>query len=134
MAKAPNIRRLLVEDFPGQSDWIDKLLQPINQISVTLSTALNKGLSLRDNSGVGYLELTVDTSNPSTYPIIIKHGMSSIWGLTLVYAFDTGNNPPPIQGLNAVWEDLGDGRLSISRLPGLTEGRTYNLRFLALPR
>ncbi len=134
MAKAPNIRRLLVEDFPDQSDWIDKLLQPINQLSVTVQTALNKGISLKDNAGVGYLEVTLDTSQPSAFPLVMRHGLTSAWGLQLVYVVDTGNNPPALPALTALWEDLGDGRLKVTNIPGLVAGRTYNLRFLVLPR
>lgn len=134
MAKAPNIKRLLVEDFPGQSEWIDKLLQPLNQLSVTVQTALNRGLSLKDNLGVSQLEVTLDTSQPSAFPLVLRHGAASVFGLQLVYAFDTGNNPPALPAVTAHWEDLGDGRLKITNIAGLVAGRTYNLRFLVLPR
>lgn len=134
MAKAPNIKRLLVEDFPSQSDWIDKLLQPINQLSVTVATALNRGLSLSDNLGVALLEVTLDTSQPSAFPLVLRHNAGAVFGLQLVYVADTGNNPPALPAVMALWEDLGDGRLSISNIPGLVAGRTYNLRFLVLPR
>lgn len=135
MAKAPNIRRLLVEDFPEQSEWIDKLLQPVNQLSVTLSTVLNRGLSLKDNVGLGMLEVTLDTSVPTAFPLVMRHGLSSgVFGLQLVYVADTGNNPPTLPAVTALWEDLGDGRVQINNIPGLVAGRTYNLRFLAFPR
>lgn len=134
MAKAPNIRRLLVEDFPDQSEWIGKLLQPINQLSVTLASVLNGGLSLQDNVGVSYLEVTLDTSIPTAFPLVMRHGLASVFGLQLVYVVDTGNNPPVLPAVTAHWEDLGDGRVQINNIAGLVAGRTYNLRFLVLPR
>ncbi len=134
MAKAPNIRRLLVEDFPDQADWIEKLLQPLNQLSITVQTALNKGISLRDNAGVGYLEVTLNTAEKSAFPLVMRHGLSSAWGLQLVYVADTGNDPPELPALTALWEDLGDGRVQVNNIPGLVTGRTYNLRFLVIPR
>lgn len=134
MAKAPNIRRLLVEDFPDQADWIEKLLQPLNQLSITVQTALNRGISLRDNAGVGYLEVTLNTAEQSAFPLVMRHGLPSAWGLQLVYVADTGNDPPALPALTALWEDLGDGRVQVNNIPGLVTGRTYNLRFLVIPR
>lgn len=134
MAKAPNIKRLLVEDFPEQSDWIENLILPINQLSVTIATALNRGLTLRDNIQIGYIELSIDLSQPSLLPLQVKHGLTSVWGLQMVYAFCVSGDQSLIRDTSVVWEDLGDGRLLINALPGLTLGQRYNLRFLALPR
>lgn len=134
MAKAPNIKRLLTEDFPDQAEWIEKLLLPINQLSVTISTAFNRGLTLRDNLQVGQLELFVDLSQPSALPLQVKHGLSSIWGLQMVYAYCTSGDQSLIKGTSVVWEDKGDGSLLITALPDLTTGQKYNLRLLALPR
>jgi len=134
VAKAPNIKRLLLEDFPEQSDWIEKLILTINQLSVTIATALNRGLTLRDNLQVGYIELSIDLSQPTMLPLQVKHGLASVWGLQMVYAFCSSGDQTLIRDTSVVWEDLGDGRLLINALPGLTLGQKYNLRFLALPR
>jgi len=134
VAKAPNIKRLIVEDFPDQSEWIETLLMPINQLSVTLSTAFNRGLTLRDNLQVGQIELSVDMSMPSALPLKVKHGLPSVWGFQMVYAFCSSGDQSLIKDTSVVWEDLGDGSLQINALPGLTLGQKYNLRFLALPR
>lgn len=134
MAKAPNIKRLLTEDFADQAEWIEKLLLPINQLSVTISTAFNRGLTLRDNLQVGQLELSVDLSEPAALPMQVRHGLPSIWGFQMVYAYCTSGDQSLVRGTSVVWEDKGDGNLLITALPDLTTGQKYNLRFLALPR
>ena len=48
MAAVPSIRRLLLEDFPDQAEWIEKLLQPVNQYMEQSAAAL-RALTINDN-------------------------------------------------------------------------------------
>jgi len=49
MSKLPQIRRLLVEDFMDQKDWISKLFTPLNTFMESVASILSKGVSIKDN-------------------------------------------------------------------------------------
>lgn len=50
MAILPQIRRLLIDDFASQKSWIEPLLLVENSFAEAVVNALNKRLSLRDNT------------------------------------------------------------------------------------
>jgi hypothetical protein len=69
MARLPNIKRLLTEDFREQNTWIGKLLQPLNQFMESVTTAFNKGLTVTENldaqvASVTLTEGRVDADTP----------------------------------------------------------------------
>jgi len=49
MSKLPAVRRLLIEDFIDQKDWIGNLFSPLNVFMDGTVSSLNKGISIRDN-------------------------------------------------------------------------------------
>lgn len=49
MSKLPPVRRLLIEDFMDQKDWIGNLFTPINVFMDGVLGCLSKGISIRDN-------------------------------------------------------------------------------------
>jgi len=67
MASLPQLRRLLVEQFPGQKAWIGSLFTVLNAFMEAVVGALNKSLTIVDNmSGdVKYVTLS-NVPTPST--------------------------------------------------------------------
>ena len=49
MAKIQGTSRLLVNEFPGQKDWIGRLFDPLNQSLDSLFGALRGKLTYQDN-------------------------------------------------------------------------------------
>jgi hypothetical protein len=61
----PSIRRLRPEDFPDQSDWIDMLLQPLNQFMDTIWRNIDKNLTLAQNLQAEIRTVQVDSTSPA---------------------------------------------------------------------
>jgi hypothetical protein len=59
MAQLPQIKRLLVEDFPDQQEWIGKLLIVLNDFMQATSNALDKNLTITDNFNQQVKTLTI---------------------------------------------------------------------------
>lgn len=74
MAKIPPASRLVTEDYPDQSSWIDKLLVPINTYFERNSAALNQGLTINDNFAGRILTVELDGNFPVrvTWPLRSK--------------------------------------------------------------
>lgn len=49
MARIPPLARLQLEDFPKQTEWIGRLLEPLNSFFERVTSALNKSLTITDN-------------------------------------------------------------------------------------
>jgi hypothetical protein len=60
MSELPQIRRLLVEDFLEQKDWISKLFIPLNNFMDGTFSALNRGVSLRQNMAADIKVVTLN--------------------------------------------------------------------------
>lgn len=64
MAKQPRFTRLLTDDFKDQSEWIGRLLDPINNYMEQNNAALNKALTLADNMAAALLTIELDGQFP----------------------------------------------------------------------
>jgi hypothetical protein len=60
MSELPQIRRLLVEDFLEQKEWISKLFIPLNTFMDGTFTALNRGITLRQNMAADIKVVTLN--------------------------------------------------------------------------
>lgn len=60
MSELPQIRRLLVEDFMEQKEWISKLFIPLNNFMDGTFGALNRGITLRQNMAADIKVVTVN--------------------------------------------------------------------------
>ncbi len=78
MTALPPIRRLLVDDFPTQKNWIGPLLLTFNSFTEAVVNSLSAGLSLIDNttSDVKTVQLanipTPTTTGGATGPTVLK--------------------------------------------------------------
>ena len=69
MSQLPQIRRLLVEDFMEQKDWISKLFTPLNSFMEGTVGVLTKGVSLVDNCTADLQTITISTVPTVAVPI-----------------------------------------------------------------
>lgn len=60
MSELPQIRRLLVEDFLEQKNWISKLFIPLNSFMDSIFTCFNRGITIRQNMAADIKVVTLD--------------------------------------------------------------------------
>jgi len=73
MARLPQSRKLLVEDFPNQP-WIAPLLSAVNQFMDDVRSTLNQGLTVDDNMLGKMITVELDGQFPKriTWPFVKK--------------------------------------------------------------
>ena len=65
MASIPPLRRISAEDFVDQAEWIGKLIQPLNDHMERVTNALNKGLTLEENTASKIIDVKLDGQMPA---------------------------------------------------------------------
>jgi len=77
MSQLPQIRRLLVEDFMEQKDWISKLFTPLNSFMEGTVGVLTKGVSLVDNCAADIQKVTLSVVPTVKIPIALRWDLST---------------------------------------------------------
>lgn len=127
MAKLPPISRFLREDFPGQ-DWIDRLLQPLNQFMGTVYSALNKNLSLSENCRCEIKEISITSNGSGVATSSFAWNLNSIPTDCWVSRIISG---APSSGIGIVWNYDGTS-INITAFYGLANNTAYKLRIIAM--
>lgn len=78
MGVLPKTRTLVREDFPGQEDWIDRLLQPLNNFMSDVVSLNNRNLTFSQNfdAQLKSLQLTIP---PNT--VSLQNSWTAVSGL-----------------------------------------------------
>jgi hypothetical protein len=84
MSKLPQMRRLLVEDFLDQKEWIGNLFTPLNVFMDGVVASLTNGISVRDNCA-GDIVTLVTTRVPTVADPIIVGWNQKFGSPTAVY-------------------------------------------------
>jgi hypothetical protein len=75
MAKLTAIKRFILEDFPAEPrKWLIKLIAPLNQFLDQTLTALQGGLTIRDNFKATTYQLSVSANQ--AYPMRLSYGLN----------------------------------------------------------
>jgi hypothetical protein len=122
MAKIPPLQRLQAQDFPKQSDWIDKLLSPINSFFEKTVTNLNKNLTIADNFLGDFKTVELD----GVWPVKLAWGLSARPISVLVgnvYRSD-GNSFTLSTAVQVQWQFNQSGDLQIDGITGITPSST----------
>ena len=133
MTKLPSIKRLAVEDFAGQKDWIGKLFAPINQFFESIASALNGGLTFADNMSAVVRSISVPNGSAS-FPLYFSWGKKvKPIGLWVVNARETsGTHTNFSSAISADWEYTTDGLVKINAFPGLPTSTGYTVTVVAI--
>jgi len=133
MAKLPPINRIVKEDFQDEP-WAEKLLWPINRFMESVSSALNKNLTLQDNlqGQVKQLNFTTQAVVADTFPLFFTpttpNRATDLW-ITSLRRVD---NLVITDAATADWGIASDGQISINYISGLVASTSYIVRFSLL--
>jgi hypothetical protein len=129
MADLPRIKRFLLEDFASQKEWIGPLFESLNQILDTLYSALNKGLTFRENvrSVVKTLEFT---QRSNTYPLKFPWGIRGGGPTALLVVRVVYNSVAPTTTVGCDWTYDGES-IVINSFFGLTTAEKYKITVIA---
>lgn len=82
MAKLPQIKRLVTEDFMDQKSWISRLFMPLNTFMESVITAFNRNLTLTENLSADIKTVLFTTVPTGTSPVnvawTLKHAPVAI--------------------------------------------------------
>ncbi len=123
MSKLPQVKRLFVEDFLDQKEWIGNLFTPLNGFIDGVMLCLNKGISVRDNCSGDIIKqpvLKVPTeASPLTVPWESKLGSPIAVMVGDVRRVD-GNSFVLTEAVGIQWKYDGKGGILVTNLIGIT--------------
>lgn len=136
--KLPPIRRLAVEDFPDQKQWIGRLLTPLNSILQSLSVGIQHNITFQDNIASQLITLTftnnsseLGTANPQKFLVTLQSKPTQI---IVGQAQDVSNAPQSLAGaVFPTWAyQSSSNQVVISAFSGLVSGQRYQINLLVL--
>lgn len=124
MSKISN-RKLTLEDFKDQQEWIGKLLQTLNNFIGDVFQAMNNGLTVEDNLNQEIKELKF-LNDSTTFPLDFKTKFNVYpKGLSVISCRDSSN--VDLTTAPFVNWSFNNGVIRITSITGLTSGRTYKM-------
>lgn len=129
MARLPQIKRLSREDFPGL-EWTGKLFPPINQFFQSVYEALDRNLTLIENSAAQAHEFDVIENN-ITYPLSFLWQRKRFPTDVFVTRVLSDDGSLPLASVGVVWSFDGTNVL-VSKIFGLDGTKRYKIRVLAI--
>ena len=128
MAAVPQLKRLQIEDFSGQSEWIANLLDPLNLYFAQTNAILNKGVTLEENCAATLI--TVELSG--TLPVKVLWPLSSRPQSVLVgnVARSDGTSFTLSAAVQVQWSFNQAGQLQINNVVGITPTATTKYKLL----
>ena len=77
MAVLPQIRRLMVDDFKNQKEWIRPLFYVLNQFMEATINALNHGLTLNANCAASIVTVNLTTVPTASSPVSVPWNLQT---------------------------------------------------------
>lgn len=121
---APNIRRIMSQDFPDDvRAWINSLLIPLNQFMTSISVLLNKGLTFQNHFNAEIKIIRVASTDQPMIPLQLK---SKPIGVLVLRSEEETRAPIFIDWVNA------EGGIKIRHVLGGEFGKFYTLTLLII--
>ncbi len=136
MASLPQIRRLVVEDYPSQQKWISPLLLNLNSFFDGVFNALNKTLTIVQNTTSDIKTVTLAAVPTATAPVSI--GWSKTSAPIQVHVGNTTRIDGTAFTLTAAvqvqWAFVAPSTLQITNVVGITPtaAAQYQLQLLVI--
>jgi hypothetical protein len=120
-------KKLTLEDFKSESDWIGKLIQPINNHFEDIQSAVSNNITIDDNlfQEIKEIKFVNETSNlPLKFQTKFNKLPKGLYCVFCIASDGTGASAQPW----ATW-GYSNGQIQISAITGLTSSKTYTMRF-----
>jgi hypothetical protein len=134
VGRVPTTRRLSVENFQGQKDWIDKLLGPLNSFFSDVVALFNKGITQNENCVAQVNSFKVRTTagsllqEPISYPVTMR---GRPLGVVLWQVLEVDVQTQPIlSGVTPLWY-LDNENIIVYHLTGLDASKEYSVTLWA---
>ena len=130
--KLPSQKKILREDLKDAPDWVNGIIEPVNNFMESAYQALNKNITYNENIASQIKELIVKT--PSTYPVMENiEFMSTLrtkaLGVQVMQVFEKANYTPAPGPVYVPWIE-NNGNIVIHPITGLEASKTYIVRLL----
>jgi hypothetical protein len=128
----PELRQLILEDFPSEAAWIEKLLRPLNGFMASVANAFKATLMHGQNVQTEQVTIQTDASAvANSFPLFFEVKMA-VRPQTVVVGFikDETAESTFTTAVTPTW-DLVGSRVRIRHLTGLTTSKKYTVRFRA---
>jgi hypothetical protein len=128
----PEMRQLVLEDFPSESTWIEKLLRPLNSFMASVANTFKAALIHGQNVQVEQVTIQTDASAvANSFPLFFDIKMA-VRPETVVVGFikDETAEATFTTAVTPTW-DLVGSRVRIRHLTGLAVSTKYTVRFRA---
>lgn len=130
MGKLPSIKNLIIEDFPDQRGWIQKLIYPINSFMELVFLNLNKGLTFNENMLAFTKEVPFIGGSTASFKNLMKARPIGLWIVDARQADDY--NAILSSALYADWAYNQNNEIVINNISGLTSGKKYSITFAVI--
>ncbi len=132
MSKLPTQKKILKEDLKDSPNWINPLIDTLNNFMELVYGALNGNITYSENVYCFIKELTYKT--PSTYPTMdnvefMNTLKNKVTGVQVLQAFEKSTYTPAAGPVYVPWVE-NNGDLVISSITGLAANKTYTIRLL----
>lgn len=131
MARLPQIRRLLVEDFISQKEWIAKLFQPINGFMEGVASVFDRNISIKDNMAADLITITLEKVPTVADPFPVKWSLGARpMSVHVGNVVKTDNTALTLTaGVFVQWAYDANNGLRLTNIVGVTPSSTtkYNL-------
>jgi len=131
MAKLQAFKRIISEDYPSQyRSLVGQLAYSINSLADDVLNALNKNISVKDNTNLSQktISVTVDANGVPTTSTSVSTGLASACvGIQVINAVNqTDSNAIPTSAPFISFTNTTDG-IKINKISGLQATNNYNL-------
>lgn len=132
MGQVPQTKRLVLEDFDGQQEWIGKLVDPLNSFMQETVSLVNKSLTFGDNFNGAVLSL-VWTGSAKSLAWKLKARPVAAW-IGSIRTHPDNAAPTGLSAFNLVWDFTQGGEFKVVEVPGLSASASnpYKLTIIAV--
>lgn len=129
----PDVRRLNKEDFQDAPNWVDPMLNTLNQFMDSVYNLMNKNLSLTENFNIQIVNISVNTDgNGDISPVKQKLSIrGKVQGVSVIRVIKESSDTTSIDAPYVEWVQ-SENILSILNIAGLNTSKKYKILLMVI--
>jgi hypothetical protein len=137
MGQIPNLKRIVIEEFPAEHrKWLVNLIEPLNDFFKVMYQNMNKGLTFENNiqSQIKDIEFTYSAVYPTkANPLQFKNSMPvKPIGLIPLKIQVNSSDPAVLTSATTLDWTYSGSDIEIRNITGLTVGVSYKIKVLVI--